>query len=185
MARCIAKCKSTGEQCKKNAVTGYSVCSVHGAGTHKRVANGTRKRPGHPIVTGTASKYFKDEVLQKIEDFKNDPDLEKLDFELAYLKSLLPRIEDTDEENLPVGDKIAMLEKILSSIFKNMEMREKIIESRRYSIGVEKLKLLIKFMFASVKKHVDDPEVLRKIGVELRDLASKTDNSEDVDNLLE
>ena len=185
MPQCKAKCKSTGEQCKKNAVTGYKVCSVHGAGTLKRVADGTRNRPGHPIVTGVASKYFKQEVLQKIEDFKNDPDLEKLDFEMGYLKSLLPRIENTEDEDLPVADKIVMLEKILSSIFKNMEMREKIIESRRYSIGVEKLKLLIKYMFASVKKHVDDPETLRKIGIELRDLANKTDNTEEINNLLE
>lgn len=97
---------------------------------------------------------------------------------------MLPRIEDVDSEDLNDSDRIAMLEKILSSIFKNMEMREKIIESRRYSIGVEKLKLLIRFMFSAVQKHVSDPDTLRKIGLDLRELASKTDNNDDLDMLI-
>lgn len=182
--RCTATVYKTGERCKRLAVTGYEVCAVHGAGTLVRVANGTRKRPGHPIVTGANSKYFKENVLQKIEDFRNDPDLEKLDFELAYLKSLLPRIEDVDNEDLSEVDRIVLLEKIIASIFKNMDTREKVIENRRYSIGVEKLKLLIKFMFSAVQKHVDDPEILRKIGLDLRDLANKTDNSDDVNSMI-
>lgn len=182
--RCTATVKTTGLRCKRLAVTGYEVCAMHGAGTLVRVANGTRKRPGRPPTTCANSKYFKSEVLQKIEDFRNDPDLEKLDFELAYLKSLLPRIEEAEEENLNEIDKIMLLEKIITSIFKNMDTREKVIENRRYSIGVEKLKLLIKFMFSAVQKHVDDPEILRKIGLDLRDLANKTDNTDDVNIMI-
>ena len=173
MPQCTAKCKSTGERCRRKAVTGYNVCTVHGVGSPKRVAQGIRNRPGQPIKTGKSSKYFKEEVLEKIEDFRKDEDLEKLDFEIAYLKSLLPRIEDMGEMDLSEADKVMMLEKILTSIFKNMEGREKIIDARRYSIGVEKLKLLIKYMFASVQKHVDDPEILQKIGAELRELTTK------------
>jgi hypothetical protein len=94
---------------------------------------------------------------------------------------LLPRIENDEMEE---SDKIVLLEKILSSIFKNMDGREKIIEARRYSIGIEKLKLLVKYMFAAVQKHVEDPEILQKIGIELRDLASKTDNSDNDVDLL-
>lgn len=182
MAQCQARKKRTGEQCRRRAVSGYTVCTVHGAGTRKRVEAGLKKRAGAPIKHGHYSKHFKEEVLQKIEDFRSDPDLEKLDFEIAYLKSLLPRIENDD--TLEESDKITLLEKIISSIFKNMDAREKIIEARRYSIGVEKLKLLVKYMFAAVQKHVDDPEILRKIGAELRELASKTDNSEDQMELL-
>lgn len=151
------------------------MCTVHGAGTRKRVENGVKKRPGAPIKHGLYSKHFREEVLEKIEDFKNDPDLEKLDFEMAYLKSLLPRLENDKE--IEEQDKIMMLEKILTSIFKNMDSKEKIIEARRYSIGTEKLQLLVKYMFASVQKHVQDPEVMEKIGMELKALASKTDNS--------
>jgi hypothetical protein len=182
MAQCSAKKKRTNEQCQRKAVNGFSVCTVHGAGTRKRVEAGERKTAGAPIKHGHYSKHFKEEVLQKIEDFRQDVDLEKLDFEIGYLKSLLPRIEN--DNIMDESDKIVMLEKILSSIFKNMDNREKIIESRRYSIGTEKLKLLVKYMFASVQKHVEDPEVLQKIGLELRELASKTDNQEDVNNLL-
>ncbi len=173
MAQCKAKCKSTQEQCRRRAVEGYEVCTVHGAGTKKRVEAGLRKRPGHPIVTGGTSKYMKEEVLKKIEDFKADPDLEKLEFELAYLKTLPSRIEDSQ---MIESDKIVLLEKTLSSIFNNMDKREKIIEARRYSIGVEKLQLLIKYMFSSVKKHVNDPQVLIAIAQDLRNIAGQTEN---------
>lgn len=180
--QCSATNKRTKEQCRRRAVNGYSVCTVHGAGTKKRVEQGVRKKPGAPVIHGHYSRHFKDEVLQKIEDFRQDPDLEKLDFEIAYLKSLLPRIEaDMDIEE---SDKVALLEKILSSIFKNMDSREKIIEARRYSIGTEKLKMLVKFMFQAVQMHVEDPDVLIKIGAELKELAAKTDNSGEMKGLL-
>jgi ribosomal protein L37E len=180
MSQCQATNKHTHEQCRRRAVDGYNVCTVHGAGSPKRVAAGIRNRPGAPITTGHNSKYFKEEVLQKIEDFKNDPDLGKLDFEIAYLKTLPSRIEATD---LQEADKIVLLEKCLKSIFDNMEKREKIIEARRYSIGVEKLKLLIKYMFSSVSKYVKDPKVLAKIANELREVAAKTDNKDESNSL--
>lgn len=171
--QCTATKKSTGEQCKRRAVDGYKVCTVHGAGTKKRVEAGLRKRPGAPVKSGHYSRHFKEEVLEMIEDFRNDPDMDKVDLEVAYLKSLLPRIEkgDIDEE-----DKIRLLEKVLTSTIKNMETREKIIEARRYSIGVEKVEMLVKFVFASVQKHVDDPEVLAKIGNELKSIGRETGN---------
>jgi hypothetical protein len=53
--RCRAKCKATGERCRRPPVTGYAVCDKHGAGTRKRVENGTRKPPGRPPVTGEFS----------------------------------------------------------------------------------------------------------------------------------
>lgn len=180
--QCQATNKRTKEQCRRRAVNGYKVCTVHGAGTKKRVEAGLRKKPGAPVKHGHYSRHFKDEVLQKIEDFRMDPDLEKLDFEIAYLKSLLPRIEN--DQDIEESDKVALLEKILSSIFKNMDNREKIIEARRYSIGTEKLKMLVKFMFQAVQMHVEDPEILQKIGLELKELAQKTDNSDDMKKLF-
>lgn len=176
--QCKAKSKISGERCKKPAVKGFDVCTTHGAGSRKRVEAGLRKDVRTPnLVNGKTSKYFKQEILQKIEDFRKDKDLEKLDFEIAYLKTLPTRIEEVEMHET---DKIMLLEKVLTSIFNNMDKREKVIESRRYSIGVEKLQLLIKYMFASVQKHVSDPEVLSKIAKELRELASKTNNTDDL-----
>ncbi|MDF2615364.1 MAG: hypothetical protein K0Q47_19 [Sedimentibacter sp.] len=173
MAQCTAKCKATGERCRRKAVEGYNVCTVHGAGTKKRVEQGIRKRPGAPITTGGRSQYMKKEVLDKVHDYQNDPDLEKLDWELAYLKTLPDRVENSD---MLETDKILLLEKTLTSIFNNMDKREKIIEARRYSFGVEKLQLLIQYMFASVKKHVSDPNVLIAIAKDLREIAGQTNN---------
>jgi hypothetical protein len=179
--QCKAKSKHTGEQCKKAAVNGFEVCMTHGAGSPKRRAAGLRKQVGEQLKTlSPNNKYFKSEILEKIEAFKNDKDLNNLDFELAYLKSIPIRIEKSDAYEL---DKIMLLEKALKSIFDNMEKKEKIIEARRYSIGVEKLQLLIKYMFSSVQRHVKDPAVLSKIASELRELANKTDNSKELKEL--
>jgi len=49
--RCQAHTKR-GTRCKAAAVTGYDVCKTHGAGTHKRVKDGSRKPPGRPIIHG-------------------------------------------------------------------------------------------------------------------------------------
>lgn len=171
--QCTARKKGTGEQCRRRAVDGYKVCTVHGAGTKKRVEAGLRKRPGAPIRSGHYSKHFKEEVIEMIDDFKSDGDLQNLDWEVAYLKSLLPRIE---KEPMEEEDRIRLLEKVLTSVFKNMETREKIIEARRYSIGVEKVEMLVKYVFASVQKHVDDPEVLAKIGNELKSIGREANN---------
>jgi hypothetical protein len=50
---------------------------------------------------------------------------------------------------------------------------------------MEKVKLLVQHMFAAVSKHVDDPAILTSIGNELRLLASKTGNVNEVGRLLQ
>lgn len=57
MKRCTAKSKRTGQPCGAWAVRGYSVCKVHGAGTRKRVLNGTRK-PVAPLTSPAVQRYI-------------------------------------------------------------------------------------------------------------------------------
>jgi flagellar basal body-associated protein FliL len=59
MRRCQAKSKQTGKQCKKPAVRGSSVCTSHGAGTRKRVKEGTKKPPGRPPITYEYSEHYR------------------------------------------------------------------------------------------------------------------------------
>ena len=174
--RCHAKSKHTGMQCKKLAVNGFNVCVTHGAGSPKRREAKMRKQVLESSINISANnQYFKSEVLEKIELFRKDKDLNNLDFELAYLKSIPSRIENN--KDLEEVDKIMLLEKALKSIFDNMEKKEKITEARRYSIGIDKLQLLVKFMFSSVQRHVKDPKLLSKIANDLRELANKTENT--------
>ncbi|MFA5037653.1 MAG: hypothetical protein WC479_10820 [Candidatus Izemoplasmatales bacterium] len=54
--QCTAMCKATGERCQRVARDGFEVCSVHGAGTAIREADGTRKPPGRPCEHGMYSE---------------------------------------------------------------------------------------------------------------------------------
>lgn len=159
-------------RCRRRAIRGTTVCHVHGATPPKRIEEGIRVPSGNRAKN--KMEFFANEIREKIEAFKSDPDLEKVDLELAYLKSLLPRIEeghfDDDEK------KFRTILKTLDSIFKNMEARERIIEQRRYSLGLEKVQILIKLVFDAVKKHVKDPKVIQLIGIEIQNIAGRIRN---------
>lgn len=61
--QCTAMCKETGEQCKRVARNGYDVCSVHGAGTAIREANGSKRPPGRPVEHGLYSNALSEEEM--------------------------------------------------------------------------------------------------------------------------
>jgi hypothetical protein len=168
-------------RCRREAVHGTTVCAVHGVTPKKRVMEGTRMEVWQKRKNKL--EYFENEIKEKIEAFKNDPDLEKLEFELGYLKSLLPRIEESNE--IDTIDKFKLLQRTLDSIFKNMEARERIIEQRRYSLGVEKVQMLMKYVFEAVKKHVSDVNILKKIGREIQGIALKMKNIDEEGELME
>lgn len=172
-------------RCRKKARRGTTVCGVHGGGYAKREMTGKRKKPGPPIKSpAKKEKFFKEEVLEKVEAFAKDPDLLNTEWEIAYLKSLLPRIESSA---LLEDEKVELLLKTLDKVIVNIEKREKIIEQRRYSIGIEKIQLLIKYVFEAVKRHVPDPNTLKKIGEELvliTQQMNNTDNPQQINQLL-
>jgi hypothetical protein len=87
--KCKAKAKSTGKQCNRWAVEGYEVCTVHGAGTKKRVNDGSRNQPGAPIKTGRyADKLRHPAIAALLSEFENDPDPMNLFSELAASRAL-------------------------------------------------------------------------------------------------
>jgi len=66
--KCKARAKRTGQQCKKNAVTGYAVCASHGAGTRKRVREGKRKSPAFSSIRTGEYVSPKTEKIRQIYD---------------------------------------------------------------------------------------------------------------------
>lgn len=182
--QCVATLKWSGSphlkssgvkmRCKRFAVQGTTICAVHGATPPKRIKEGTRLKSGAQIKN--KMEYFKKDIKEKIEAFKGDPDLENLNFELGYLKSLLPRIEESDE--ISELQRFTLIEKVLNNVFKNMESRERIAEQRRYSLGLEKVTLLMKLVFDAVKKHVKDVNTIKAIGKEMQKIASQIKNTD-------
>lgn len=84
MAQCTAKAKSTGEQCNRHAVTGYSVCQVHGAGSVKKGRAG-----GAPVTVGRYSLKHRASLAAKQAEFLADPSPGDLTDELALMRALL------------------------------------------------------------------------------------------------
>jgi len=95
--QCTATAKSTGERCRRRAVTGYNVCQVHGAGSPKKGRPG-----GRPPIHGRYSTRMPKDLVQVFEEMKKDPDLLALKDDLALiqlrLEELTSQLGDNDHE---------------------------------------------------------------------------------------
>lgn len=100
MAQCAAKSKRTGERCKANAVSGYAVCRMHGAGSPHQGRPG-----GAPITTGRYS-IKRQELARKAQEFANDTTPGDLTGELVLMRALLQDYLDRFEDGtrLPFDD---------------------------------------------------------------------------------
>lgn len=91
--RCTAKSKQSGEQCKRHAVPGMTVCAMHGGKTPGGIASPHFK-------TGRHSKYVPARMRERYEEALTDDALLALDAEIALLDAriadLLSRV-DTGE----------------------------------------------------------------------------------------
>lgn len=94
--QCKATVRKTGEQCRRNAVTGKTVCQVHGAGSPYK------GRPGGGVMTqgGRYSKYLPARLAGRYEESSKDAELLALREEVSLVDSrladLLKRV-DTNE----------------------------------------------------------------------------------------
>ncbi len=84
MPQCRAKSKRSGERCKNNAVTGYRVCRMHGAGSPKAGRPG-----GRPPTHGRYSMRLPAHLLKTYEQARRDPDLLALRDEVSLLDARL------------------------------------------------------------------------------------------------
>lgn len=80
--QCQAKAKSTGEQCKRRAVNGKRVCTVHGGLTPGGLASPNLK-------TGRYSKYIPANLTDRYQEAVSDPDILSLNEDVALLRSLV------------------------------------------------------------------------------------------------
>ena len=95
--QCQAKAKSTGEQCKRRAVAGKLVSTVHGGLTPGGIASASYKH-------GRYSKYLPARLAGRYEEAAADPDLLVLRQDIALvdarLADLLKRVDKGESGHL-------------------------------------------------------------------------------------
>jgi hypothetical protein len=83
--QCQARKKRTGEQCRRRAVAGMRVCTVHGGLTPRGAASVHFK-------TGRYSRYLPARLLDKYEDAGTDPRLLELREDIALLDARIAQL---------------------------------------------------------------------------------------------
>ena len=134
MAQCTAKSKRSGERCRANAVEGYTVCRMHGAGSPNKGRPGGGD--GRPIVTGRYSLAHRKSLEEKAQAFANESQPGNLLGELTLMRALLQDYLDRfpDRERLPFDD-IARMFEMMEAIGRLVERIAKIVSATSLTQG--------------------------------------------------
>lgn len=86
MSRCTAKSKRSGDQCKRHASPGYSVCAIHGGKTPRGMALPQTKH-------GRYSKDLPTRLVEQYETAIADPDLLNLSDEISLVETRIRELQ--------------------------------------------------------------------------------------------
>jgi len=115
MAKCKAKSKISGKQCKSWAMRGKDVCRIHGGKT--------------PIKHGLYSKYAKNEkgIISRMEELKEDKRIYDISYNIAQMHAMLEQVLVKANESESLSEKDLQGLSILNvEISKMIERKEKI-----------------------------------------------------------
>lgn len=159
------KGKKYGEQCKNPCVSGRQRCRNHG-GKAGRPPTTHRYSKLHPVPRNLTVGF---------ERALKDPEILNLSKQIALLDSQIWRIAEV-ASNKDDFNPVEM--KGLVSLMKNQ--RELIGQEtqRRVSLGgmveVQQVMVILKYVYDSVCRHVQDPLVRSRIGVEIRKIVGSS-----------
>ena len=176
--RCTAHAR-TGERCKNPAVTGWTVCRMHGAGG------------GRPPKSGRYSKHMPSGLGADIEKFLSDPRILSLKDNLAvadlHIQELMSSADrfievmknglgegEDDQENLSEAKvKWALTwDKLLKEWMSERRMlaaeERRLLESQSRMMSLDRVGVLIAVLADSVKRNVSNPEEVAAIGRDLQ-----------------
>ena len=143
LEHCKARCKSTGERCKKWPSNGYKVCYFHGAhGSKRRKKARDINQGGRPPVTGRYSKALTDSppLLALYEQYKEDPELTDLAGEIALSRARLSERLQRDVAKVDKADALdSAIEMFVNLIGRLVERKHKIDYGETYTVNVTTL----------------------------------------------
>ena len=175
------KCQFVGQgdkKCNFFAVPGSNFCKRHNIPVPEKTetSKDVKSKKRGVVRYGLHSTNANTARLQDlIEQYKNSPDLETLDNELAYMKMLPNRIEDN--ESLTDADKVEAVQKVLGEIGKLAERRQKIIEAKKFYLEVSQISYFVRQVIKVIDKHVQTPEIRMAIKTDLQNLYLKRTKS--------
>jgi len=146
-----------GQQCSNWVIPGSDYCSKHTNPVPSKPSDFKPKViPKGKVKEGlySTTKYTAS-VQGMVSEYRKDPDLENLDIELAYMKSLKDRVENLE---IPEFDKVKLVGDILIETTKMAERRQKIIEARKYYLEVSQITYFVTQILNIINRHVQSPE---------------------------
>ena len=145
--------------CKRPGLQPIGRCKFHG---------------GASLIGENAPRYehgkyskFKKKILQRIEEYKKDPNLRDLTNELAILKGLLEAAMHK-EEDLLKPKTLKMLSFIIGDISKTADTMKKINEG--YTLNIKSVNTVIVKIVNIIQNRVTDAKIRRQIAEDIRAL---------------
>jgi hypothetical protein len=157
--------KKYGEQCKKGCVAGRPRCKYHGG------------LAGRPPIHHRRSKYqaVPTGLQEKFEQAMVDPELLNMWNKIALIEAQIWQIGEkaSKDEEFTTQQTRKLLK--LMAVQKSLVAQETI---RRQALGtmlpIERVVVIMKFLYDSVSRHVPDKAVRAKIGADFRKIMSGT-----------
>ena len=180
--QCTAHVKAKGKngrRCSNPAVSGYTVCRLHGA-------NPTN-HGGRPIQTGKYSRLLRAQpsLLERFEEYRNDPELTNLASEIALLRTALEshvatQLTNSATDGSPAtvtGTLLDRISNLSDQIGKLVERQHKIEYGETFTLNVNMLVTYAARIATIINEEVDDPESRLRIRNKLEDLFAEGQNS--------
>lgn len=159
--QCTATARRTGKRCQNPAVTGYSVCRMHGAGSPSK---GTVS--GRPVTTGRYSLAHRRKLADKQGKFLNDAKPWDLSDELALMRALLQEYLERYDDNAKLpAQEIDRIFAMIETVSRLVERITKIINTTALTqIEVQYLQARLADL---LNKYVADPDDRKRFLAEL------------------
>lgn len=168
--QCTAMSKRSGQQCRKHAIRGRSVCRAHGGATPRGMASPHWKN-------GRYSTILPDRLASKYEDALQDRRLMSLRDAIALVDvdiSESLRSLDNSECNLALEQQIWLqTRQAIECRRKLVETEVKLLVSSGQMMTAEQVLSLMAALMASVQEHVKDPESLSAVSRAMQEVIGR------------
>jgi hypothetical protein len=168
--QCTARSKRSGEQCRKHAMRGRTVCLAHGGKTPRGAAS-------PHFRTGRYSRSLPGHLVAAYERALHDPMLLSLRDEVALIDTMIAETLSELTDDMPW----AKTRKIFHRVIRLTDQRRKLVESEvrhivlaREVMTTDEAMALVHAMVAIVTKYLPDPNDRAAIAEELHALISSS-----------